>query len=241
MLFRSVITEIGKERGNNLENQEFKKNTDKANPKNDMFNAWMKLLRHAGSVEGVCFVRLICDEQRATSWGADARDVATVINIKEVSEPKLAICFSWFPMIYMEWLIPKYLKYYRKVLNHGNAQAKAVRRLHNVLSAVYAPCDRRLNQFRYMVATVTKQDGTLESEPVEHEVYISFKKDYANRYSTDCYKDYFAERALNANYDFVNSGSYESDCALLRELEMQNSYLVSGLFQMIQKKSEKSE
>ena len=236
-----VITEIGKERGNNLENQEYKKNTDKANPKNDMFNAWMKLLRHAGSVEGVCFVRLICDEQRATSWGADARDVATVVNIKEVSEPQMAMDFVWFPGIFMQWLIPKYLKYYRKCLNYGNARVKAVDHLHSAVSAVYAPCDRRLNQYGYMVAKVMKQDGTLEDEPVEHEVYISFKKDYAKRYSTDCYKDYFADRALDAEYDFVNSPTYESDCAFLRELEMQNSYLVSGLFQMIQKKSEKIE
>ena len=231
-----VITEIGKERGNNLENQEKKKQADQANQKNDMFNAWMKLLRHAGSVEGVCFVRLICDEQRATSWGADARDTATVINIKEVSEPQVVLKSCWLPKIYLYSVVPAYLKYfYRKVLTYGNARAKPVDHLHTAVSAIYARCERRMNQYSYMTAIVTKQDGTLEDEPQEHEYYISFKKIYSNRYSTDCYKEYFADRALASEYDFVNSDSYESEVAALEELNKQNSYLVADLFAMFAK------
>lgn len=228
-----VLTEIGKERGNALENQEYKKNSTKANPKNDMFNAWMKLLRHAGTVEGVCFVRLICDEQRAGSWGADARDTATVLNIKEVLEQETVLGGNWFAPMITCTLLPWYLKYYKKVLTYGNARVPSVERLHAVVSGISAYCDRRLNQYGYKVATVAKQDGTLEDEPVDHEVYVSFKKDYAKRYSTDCYKEYFAERALSAEYDFINSDTYKDDCALLEELERQNSYLVAGLLDLL--------
>lgn len=228
-----VLTEIGKERGNQLENQEYKKHSPKANPKNDMFNAWLKLLRHAGSVEGVCFVRLLCDEQRAASWGADARDTATVLQIKDVSEPCSALACSWFSSVFMRGFLPKYLQYYQKTLVCGNARVPAVRHLHMAFSAVYARCERRMQTYGYAVATVTTQDGTLEDIPVEHETYISFKKVYADRYCTDCYKEYFADRALSAEYDFVHSDAYRSGCATLKELEKQSSYLVNGLFAMM--------
>ncbi len=42
-----AITEIGKERGNNLELQEKKKKDEEANQKNDLFNAWLKMCRHS--------------------------------------------------------------------------------------------------------------------------------------------------------------------------------------------------
>ncbi len=230
-----VCTEIGKERGNNLENQEKKKKEDKANQKNDMFNEWMKLLRHAGTVEGVCFVKLICDEQRATSWGADARDTATVINIKEVSERGTTLPYCILPWIYMYMFIPAYSKYYNKVMNYGNTGLKGIRYVHTPISWCYARSDRVLNRYSAMVANVTIQEGNLESEPKPHEYYIMPKKIYSQRYSTDCYKDYFSERAKYSSWSLIGSRSYENVEATLEELEAQNSYLIERLSDMMRK------
>lgn len=230
-----VITEIGKERGNNLENKEIKKKEERANQKNDMFNAWMKLLRHAGTVEGVCFVRLICDEQRASSWGADARDTATVINIKEVSERGTTLPFCFIPWLFMDKVIPAYSKFYTGVMTYGNARAKVIKRTHGAVCAFYARYDRILNRYGGMVASVTVQEGNLESEPIPHEYYLMPKKIYSRRYSTDCYKEYFADRAKKSTWSFIQSRSYESDVATLEELESQSSYLIEGLSEMMRK------
>lgn len=230
-----VLTEIGKERGNQLENQEYKKHSLRANPKNDMFNAWLKLIRHAGTVEGVCFVRLLCDEQRAASWGADARDTAAVLCIKEVSDASSALACDWLSALFLKGVLPLYLQYYQKVLLYGNARAAAIRHVHTAVSALYARCDRRRQLYGYAVSTVTVQDGTLEDEPMEHETYLSFKKVYADRYRTDCYQEYFADRALASDYDFVHAEAYQSDCATLEELEKQSSYLVTGLLAMLKR------
>ena len=48
-----AITEIGKERGNNLELREVKKKNDETNQKNDLFNSWLKMCRHSAIAENV--------------------------------------------------------------------------------------------------------------------------------------------------------------------------------------------
>ena len=62
------ITEIGKERGNNLELKEIKKGTDEANQKNDLFNSWLKMCRHSATVDNFPFIKVFTDEQRPESW-----------------------------------------------------------------------------------------------------------------------------------------------------------------------------
>ena len=46
-----AITEIGKERGNNLELKEVKKVTNETNQKNDLFNSWLKMCRHSATID----------------------------------------------------------------------------------------------------------------------------------------------------------------------------------------------
>ena len=62
-----AITEIGKERGNNLELKEVKKGTDEANQKNDLFNSWLKMCRHSTTVDNFPFIKVFTDEQRPES------------------------------------------------------------------------------------------------------------------------------------------------------------------------------
>ena len=76
-----VISEVGKERGNNLELTEVKKTVQTANQKNDLFNSWLKLCRHSATVDNFPFIKVFTDEQRPESWGADARDLCDIVTI----------------------------------------------------------------------------------------------------------------------------------------------------------------
>ena len=64
-----LITEIGKERCNNLELKEVKKVTLETNQKNDLFNSWLKMCRHSATVDSFPFIKVFTDEQRPESWG----------------------------------------------------------------------------------------------------------------------------------------------------------------------------
>ncbi len=79
-----AITEIGKERGNNLELKETKKGADETNQKNDLFNAWLKMCRHSATIDNFPFIKVFTDEQRPESWGADARDCVTRLQLKRL-------------------------------------------------------------------------------------------------------------------------------------------------------------
>ena len=58
-----AITEVGKERGNNLELKEVKKGTEETNQKNDLFNSWLKMSRHSATIDNYPFIKVFTDEQ----------------------------------------------------------------------------------------------------------------------------------------------------------------------------------
>ena len=102
-----AITEIGKERGNNLELREVKKGNEETNQKNDLFNSWLKMCRHSATVDNYPFIKVFTDEQRPESWGADARDLCDIICIADCSDIKLALPFYTIE----EMLLPHYIRH----------------------------------------------------------------------------------------------------------------------------------
>ena len=70
-------------------------------------------------------------------------------------------------------------------------------------------------------------------EPGEEcKYYLMTKKIYAGRYSTDCYKDLFADRALEARTSLYEIDTYKTSCATLEELSKQNSYFANEFIRM---------
>ncbi len=55
------------------------------------------------------------------------------------------------------------------------------------------------------------------------------KKIYGDRFSTDCYSDFFHERALRSDVGINDLPEYEKTRASLDELKQQNSYFVNDL------------
>ena len=80
-----AITEIGKERGNNLELREIKKGSDDTNQKNDLFNSWLKMCRHSATVDNFPFIKVFTDEQRPESWGADCGSLCRSTRLRRCS------------------------------------------------------------------------------------------------------------------------------------------------------------
>ncbi len=107
-----VLTEIGKERGNNLELMEKKKKDDLPNQKNDLFNYWLKMVRHSATVDNFPFVKVITDEQRPASWGADARDLCDIVTIVTNSEQRLAMPFFFVSELLHSFFFSKFEELY---------------------------------------------------------------------------------------------------------------------------------
>ena len=63
-----------------------------------------------------------------------------------------------------------------------------------------------------------------------------FKKIYSNRYSTDCFNDYFSDKAIRSTIGLDDVVEYKDTVATLDELRMQNSYFINDLEKLVSKK-----
>lgn len=233
-----LITEVGKERGNIIELSEKKKNDKVANQKNDLFNSWLKMVRHSATVDNFPFVRVITDEQRPESWGADARDLCDVIYIKESGEVRLAMPgFEIMDMVF-SWLIGKFEGLYQDYRYKRADTSLAMYLLKNIVACLNKYYVGIYNRFGYSKLKIQISSGTMDGEIKEKDYYLSSIKTYSKRFATDCYSDTFSAMALRSSKGINDLVEYETERASFAELELQNSYFVAELILGLKNKKE---
>ena len=133
-----AITEIGKERGNNLELKEVKKGAEDTNQKNDLFNSWLKMCRHSATVDNFPFIKVFTDEQRPESWGADARDLADIINIASCGDMRLALPLYTIEEMISELAFNRFMRLYEDFRFRRGDNTLLVHILKSVVAAICA-------------------------------------------------------------------------------------------------------
>ena len=156
-----AITEIGKERGNNLELKEVKKGTDEANQKNDLFNSWLKMCRHSATVDNFPFIKVFTDEQRPESWGADARDLCDIINVISSGDMRLALPFYTIEEMISEWVFNRFMRLYEDFRFRRGDNTLLVHILKNVSAWLWRRNLRFYNRFGYCTLRIEKERGTM--------------------------------------------------------------------------------
>lgn len=233
-----VITEVGKERKNALELKEIKAAAKESNQKNDGFNDWLKMIRHSATVANYPFVKVITDEQRPESWGADARDLCEIVHIKDSGQTKLAMPFFFIAELLYSfifgWFVNAYYKY--RHLRGDNTLLMHIlktfaAKIQHYYTGVY-------NTFGYCALTVQVESGTQDGELSALKYYLANKKIYSKRFSTDCYSDFFAVKALRSLKGIDDLSEYATEKASVGELNRQNSYFVRDLTKGFNKDSE---
>lgn len=230
-----VITEVGKERGNNLELSEKKKKDETTNQKNDLFNSWLKMVRHSATVDNFPFVRVITDEQRPESWGADARDLCEIVHIRESGETRLAMPFFSLAELLYDWIFSKFagLYYQYRYLRSDNTLTMYLLKL--ITSKVHHYYTGIYNRFGYCTLRVQVESGTQDGQIFENKYYLANKKIYSKRFSTDCFSDFFTEKALRSSVGIDDLREYSTEKATFDELQEQNSYFVNDLLNGLKK------
>ena len=234
-----VITEIGKERGNALELQELKKKTAETNQKNDLFNAWIKLVRHSATVDNFPFVKVLTDEQRPESWGADARQLCEIVHIDECSDLNMAMPFYHLGELLHDFFFGKFIDKYSEYRFHHGDTTLSMYLLKSVISFFHNRHTRLYNRFGYMKVNLQVEKGTQDGMVKESNYFLMPKKIYARRFSTDAFAEYFDEKALRSALGIEDLQSYETEKATMDELKLQNSYWINDL-EKIQKGEEEN-
>lgn len=225
-----AITEIGKERGNNLELKEVKKVTDEANQKNDLFNSWLKMCRHSATVDNFPFIKVFTDEQRPESWGADARDLCDVIHIVSSGEQRLALPFYTIEEMISEWAFNRFIRLYEDFRFRRGDNTLLVHILKSITAWLWRRNLRIYNRFGYSILKIEKERGTMDGKTENKKYYLMNAKIYAKRFSTDCFSDYFNDMAKRSKTGLMDYIEYVTEKATVDELKMQNSYFINSLY-----------
>jgi hypothetical protein len=224
------MSEIGKERGNNLELREVKKSKDDTNQKNDLFNSWLKMCRHSATVDHFPFVKVFTDEQRPESWGADARDLCDIVNIASSGKQRLAMPFYTIEDMICESMFDWFIDLYYNLRYRRGDNTLLVYVLKNITAWLYKKNVRIYNRFGYAVSQIEKERGTMDGKVEKKKYYVLNKKIYASRFSTDCFSDYFNDMAKKSKIGLEDYIEYETERATVEELKMQNSYFINALY-----------
>ena len=225
-----VITEIGKERANMLELKEMKKVAERANQKNDLFNAWLKMCRHSATVDNFPFIKVFVDEQRPESWGADARDLCDILTIVNSGKQKLALPFYMLEEMLCDWAFARFMALYYTLRHIRGDNTLSVHILKCVVSKIWARNERIYNRFGYSVLGIEKERGTQEGKPERKRYYLANYKIYRDRFTTDCFSDYFNDLAEKSGVGLMDYSSYKTVRASVEELKGQNSYFIRDLY-----------
>ena len=228
-----AITEIGKERGNNLELNDIKKNSQFANQKNDLFNSWLKMVRHSATVDNYPFVRVIVDEQRPESWGADARDLCQIVHIDNCSETLLSMPFFAFGELINAFFESRFNdKYVDYRFSRGDNTL-----LMHLYKGFYAKLrhyyDRIYNQFGFMKVSLSVEEGVQDGVFRQATYYLSTKKIYSRRFSTDCFSDLFAAKSGTSRFGLNDIPEFDSEKASVKEMLAENSYFFNDLVKVM--------
>ena len=225
-----LMTEIGKERGNNLELIEKKKKDDATNQKNDLFNYWLKMVRHSATVDNYPFVKVITDEQRPASWGADARELCDIVTIVDSGDKKLAMpMFVVTEMLY-EFFAGRFENLYQRYrFNRGDNTLTmyVIKKLFSLLHNYYT---NKYNLYGYSVLKLKVEAGTQDGKKATRRYYLANKKIYGKRFSTDCFSDFFMKKSIRSKYGIADIPEYATEKATFEELFAQNSYFIRDLY-----------
>ena len=225
-----VISEVGKERGNNLELQEKKKKDEETNQKNDLFNAWLKMCRHSATVDNFPFIKVFTDEQRPESWGADARDLADVLHIVDCSDRKLTYPFYTIEEMISEWAFNHFIGLYYDFRYRRGDNTLLVHLLKSVTAWIWKRHIRICNNYGYSTLKIEKERGTMDGKAEHKKYFLMHKKIYARRFSTDCFSDYFNDLARRSHVGLNDYEEYASERATVDELKKQHSYFIDSLY-----------
>jgi hypothetical protein len=223
------ITEVGKERKNALELQGIKKMEESANQKNDGFNDWLKMIRHSATVDNFPFVKVITDEQRPESWGADARDLCEIVHIRESGETRLAMPFFFIAELLYSFLFGRFVNLYSRYRYTRGDNTLSMYILKTVAAKIQHYYSGIYNTFGYCTLKVQIESGTQDGQLDENKYYLSNKKIYSKRFSTDCFSDFFTKKALRSPVGIDDLQEYGTEKATFGEMGLQHSYFISGM------------
>lgn len=225
------ITELDKERGNMLDNQELKKRDEETNRKNDLFNYSPKMGRHPATILYQPFISFLFDQQRPSKTEADLREVCDkVVNIDFIRKENLALPFFFVEEILYSIIAPIYHRTYEKYRFNRADNSLTIYLFKKTFGRFMNWYERIYNLYGFDTYTLVSDSGKLDGKKLTSDKYfLLYKKALSNRYSTDCYKEFFRQLSRLKNIGIVDYLEFDGIRATPDELRLMNSYFIGDM------------
>lgn len=222
-----LISEIDKERGNKFDLEQIDASSDETNQKNDLMNLDLRMRRHAATIDNKCYFRLFSEAQRDSDLGAGIREICYLTHIAEKDETELAMPFFLVEELIYQILRPILKRDYYNYRNNRIDRTLTMYLYKNIVGRFINHYDRTYMRYGYHRLTISKERGDGLGEPEEAYYYIAYGKAYDNRYSTDCFADFYAEQSRAAKVGINDYECYQGVRATMDELQNQHSYFIA--------------
>lgn len=222
------ITEVGKERKNQLFTKELKRKDTDTNQLNDGFNDYAKVKRHDSTIRNKCLYYGFLDDQRSESLNADMRELCeyTIVIHQDQEEFHSSLLMFWLEPIICNLIINlRDSIFYRFRMVRGD-KTLFIYLLNSIAFKFNSYLVKRTNTFNYK-KLVLEVSNKLDVK--EQNYYLCSKKIFARRYSTNCYESYFEGKYKEEAIGFEDLLNYSNYKASIEELNLQNSYFVNEL------------
>lgn len=227
-----VVSEIDKERKNELEIRKAagsrKKRTDESDEEdctqnNDLFNACLKMIRHATVVANRVFVKVLCDLQRPEDWGAGGREVGEVVFIADKGEkhPVLPFFSPYWIISGLSFIHGAFYRFYLKYMGVRDDNTLLLHLMKNTTAIYSHYLERNEKLFGCQTFNLEVESGRLDGKSKERKFYGMDKKDFSGRYSTDAMSSIFD---LPNTVSIADFAEYATVMANKAERSMQNSH-----------------
>ena len=222
-----IISEIDKERKNSPELMTVKANAEECNQKNDLFNALVKMSRHACVISNKVFVKIFADLQRPESLGADARELGEIVYIEDHTDMQPTLPF-FAPFYLFEalfaFMFGKFVDKYYDYRFIRSDKVLPIYVLKKLISSLKHYRDRTLNLYGSSKSTLLIESGRMDGDKKESKYFIQSKKIYSRRYTTDCLSAIFNQYAHKNTIGIEDLEEYLTELGTDEENLMQNSF-----------------
>ena len=218
-------TERAKERGNQHTNVGNSKKDQEANNQNDLLNLDVKMRGHSAGINFITFLRMLGDEQRASSLNADFLQLCDVILLMDKSDPKIlmplfAIGESTYRLT--QAIIGKIHDEHE--FNRGD-QTLSLWILHNVIQKKVSDHYQRIKSiYGGYKQKVFVQDGMQREKPRKYVLFMSNHKNYSNVFQTDPWHDSYHVKARRSPTGLGDVPCFKSMHATMEELNAQGAF-----------------
>lgn len=228
-----VITEVGKERGNQKTVKWDYFTYGEATPENDLMNLDTKMSRHRASVDDFAFVVWLFDEQRASDLRAAAKELCDILHIAKSSDFKFnTTLFALDELIYL--ITYKLMHKFHKLdrFNKGNNTLLRHTLRNAFASFIFQRYERNFNMYSVSTITFTVQDGKESDEGRKMKYPLMKMKIHSARFSTDAYGDYYFQKTKRSPVGIVDIPEYQGIKATREELNQTHGYFAHGMDMM---------